>query len=381
MAREEFADLPDALVRDLLKITSPVAQQVTWHLGELTSSAGRLRAAARSLIGRKADLDRSREPSVAAVDGSYQIHSLTSIDICAAAAVAVEGAARHATRYWPEPYHRMWAGGVQHAVDATGVLRGLMVAMELDLASNSPHDVVMLDGSLGSLIIFLNQGLSLISKVPEALGRKLHELWFDQDVMQRLLTLLASSRVVAVPKFTSRNELKRWAGLAQIPVAAATDGRTLATLILQPGEYTKPLPTYVNDEGEPEVYHLPSQFTSRERKDQEAMNSSLAAVHSVYFRPFGWVPALRLELPGTIANSPTRLSMVLEGVEGQFFSPAVLEPYPLFIADRMVKSLGAGVSVLEQTVVQHVVDGGIDVQTSILCMQNFRTQGGRGGFS
>jgi hypothetical protein len=275
----------------------------------------------------------------------------------------------------------MWAGGVQHAVDATGVLRGLMVAMELDLASNAPHDVVMLDGSLGSLIIYLNQGLSLISKVPEVLGGELHKLWRDQHVMRRLLALLGSDRVVAVPKFTSRNELKRWKGLSQLPIAATTDGRTLATLILRPGEYTQPLPTYVGDQGEAEVYHLPSRFTDTKHKEQDAMNAALAAVHSIYFRPFGWAPALRLELPGPIANSQTRLSMVLEGVEGQFFSPAVLEPYPLFIADRMVKSLGAGVSVLEQTVAQHVVDGGIDVQTSILCMQNFRTEGGRGGIS
>jgi hypothetical protein len=275
----------------------------------------------------------------------------------------------------------MWAGGVRHAVDATGVLRGLMVAMELDLASNSPHDVVMLDGSLGSLIIYLNQGLSLINEVPEALGGELDRLWHDQHVMRRLLTLLGSDRVIAVPKFTSRNEFNRWEGLSKIPVVTATDGRTLATLILEPGEYTKPLPTYVDDKGKPEVYHLPSRFMAAGGKDQEGMNAALAAVHSVYFRPFGWAPALRMELPGTIANSPTRLSMVLEGVEGQFFSPAVVEPYPLFIADRMVKSLGAGVSVLEQTIAQQVVDGSMDVQTSILCMQNFRTEGGRGGIS
>ncbi len=34
--------------------------------------------------------------------------------------------------------------------------------------------------------------------------------------------------------------------------------------------------------------------------------------------------------------------MVLEGIKQQLFSPAVTEPYPLFLADRMVKSLGAG---------------------------------------
>jgi hypothetical protein len=61
-----------------------------------------------------------------------------------------------------------------------------------------------------------------------------------------------------------------------------------------------------------------------------------------------------MELPSSIASSNTRLSIVLEGVTRQFFSPAVIEPYPLFLADRMVKSLGSGVAVIEQAVAQHV---------------------------
>lgn len=373
---EEFADLPDALVRDLLDTAMPVADQVKRYLDKLSAEASELRIAAESSIRRKADLERPREPSVAGVDGSYQIHTLTSVDICAAAAVAIEGSARQATRYWPEPYHRMWAGGIKHVVDATGVLRGLMVAMELDLASRAPHDLVLLDGSLGSLIIYLNQGLTTVTEVP-VLGRELMTRWGDDGVMQRLLSVLSSDRTVAVPKFTSRNELITLPGLRDRPVAQDTDGRTLATTILQPGEFLEPLPIYRDEKSRPETYHLPSQFATDD--EQSTMNTSLADVRAVYFRPFGWVPALRLEVPGAIARSPIRLSMALEGIEGQFFSPAVTEPYPLFMADRMVKSLGAGVSVVQQTVAQHVVDGGADVQTSILCMQPHRTQGGRGG--
>ena len=109
------------------------------------------------------------------------------------------------------------------------------------------------------------------------------------------------------------------------------------------------------------------------------MNGALHDLRVIYFRPYGWIPALRLELPGQIASSKTRLSMVLEGVSRQFFSPAVIEPYPLFLADRMVKSLGAGVAVIEQTVAQHVAGQSADVETTLLCLQNYRTEGGRGG--
>ncbi|MFI7518953.1 DNA double-strand break repair nuclease NurA [Micromonospora globbae] len=379
MTSNEFADLPDALVRDLLAVAMLVAEQVKQRVVTLAEASDDLRRAAQQLIRRKADLERPREPSVAAVDGSYQIHTLTSVDICAAAAVAVEGAARQAKRYWPEPYHDLWAGGLRHCVDATGVLRALMVSMEMDLARKAPHDLVMLDGSLGSLIIYLNQGLTTAGEVPH-LGAELTRRWHDERVMRSLLDLLRSDRVIAVPKFTSRNELRRAGNLPDHPAAADTDGRTLATVILHPGEYTSPLPAYVDERGEPQAYHLPDSFADKDT-EQAAMNRALADVRVIYFRPFGWVPALRLELPGAIANSPSRLSMALEGVEGQFFSPAVTEPYPLFVADRMVKSLGAGVNALEHTIAQHVVDGDSDVQTSILCMQNYRTQGGRGGTS
>lgn len=57
----------------------------------------------------------------------------------------------------------------------------------------------------------------------------------------------------------------------------------------------------------------------------------------------------------------------------------MVELYPLFLADRMVKSLGSGVSVIEQTVAQHVADRGVDIELTMLCLQNYRTEGGRGG--
>ena len=105
----------------------------------------------------------------------------------------------------------------------------------------------------------------------------------------------------------------------------------------------------------------------------------MQGIHVTYFRPYGWLPAQRIELSSTIASSNNRLSMVLEGITRQFFSPAAIEPYPLFLADRMVKSLGAGVAVVEQTVAQHVVGEAADTETTLLCLMNYRTEGGRGG--
>ena len=370
MMTESFSDLPDALVRDLLDVAIPVSEKARRWFNQLRASRDELRRSAQqeSLVLRKSDLDVTREPSVVGIDGSYQLHRLTSVDLCAAAAVGVEGTAKEARRHWQEPYHRFWAETTSHDDDTTQLLRGIMVSMELELALNAPHDLVLLDGSFASLIIYLNQGLSRVSE-DSAIEEELRQRWESQNLLQRLISTLVDNRTIAVPKYTSRNELYD----RIVSVDIHCDGRTLATLILEPGEYTIPLPIYTNDE----PYHLPRAFCSSE--DEENMNSALSGVQVIYFRPFRWLPALRLEVPEAITNSPTRLSMVLKGIESQFFSSAVIEPYPLFLADRMVKSLGAGVAVMEQTISQHVTDNSDDVELSMLLLQNYRTESGRGG--
>ena len=372
---DSFADLPDALVRDLLAQATTVAEHVASHLNALTHSRASLRERIRSdgLIARKSDLDVPREPSVVGIDGSYQAHRLTAMDLCAAAAVAVEGTSKEARRHWEEPYHRMWVHSLEHSKSATNALRGLMIEMELELAAEAPHDLVLLDGSFVVLLIYLNQGLNSFRSSPALLRGEFERRWNDERVLDRFLALIRSDRTVAVPKYSGRNELARYARDHGLP---ETDGKTLATVILEPDEYIVPQAIFHFD-GEDTEYHLPRDYCPPEC--QQEMNHSIEHMRVVFYRPFGWAPAIRLELTGPIATSPARLSMVLEGIKRQLFSPAVTEPYPLFLADRMVKSLGAGVAVIEQAVAQHAVAASTDVEATMLCLQNYRTEGGRGG--
>lgn len=372
---DTFSDLPDALVRDLLAQATPVAERVSTHLNRLRQARGSIRQRVQSerLIARKADLDVPREPSVVGIDGSYQVHRLTALDLCAAAAVAVEGTSKEARRHWQEPYHRMWVNSLEHSKNATNTLRGLMISMELELAAEAPHDLVLLDGSFIVLLIYLNQGLTSFREAPRLLREEFQRRWSEQRVLDRFLALIQSDRTVAVPKYSGRNELGNFLRDNDLP---ETDGKTLATLILEPDEYITPLPIF-HFGGDDTEYHLPDEHCPRERQDQ--MNQSIENMRGIFYRPYGWAPAVRLELTAPIAASQAKLSMVLEGIKRQLFSPAVTEPYPLFLADRMVKSLGAGVAVIEQVVAQHAVGASTDVETTLLCLQNYRTEGGRGG--
>lgn len=372
---DTFSDLPDALVRDLLAEAAPVAESVSNHLTKLRQSRNSVRQSIYSagLIARKSDLDVVREPSVVGIDGSYQAHRLTALDLCAAAAVAVEGTSKEARRHWQEPYHRIWVKSFEHSKNATNTLRGLMISMELDLAAVAPHDLVLLDGSFIVLLIYLNQGLNSFVHAPGALRDEFQRRWDEESVLERFLSLIESDRTVAVPKYSGRNEFDTFLKGCDLP---ATDGKTLATVVLEPDEYTVPLPIFDFD-GEDEQYHLPEEYCPHDM--QEKMNRSIDRMRVIFYRPYGWAPAIRLEVTAAIASSRGRLSTVLEGIRCQLFSPAVTEPYPLFLADRMVKSLGAGVSVIEQTVAQNAVGASPDVEGTLLCLRNYRTEGGRGG--
>ena len=372
---DAFADLPDALVRDLLAAAVPVAEQVSEHLNQLRQGRDALRQSvqAAGLVKRKADLDVTREPSVVGIDGSYQVHRLTAFDLCASAAVAVEGTSKEAHRHWEEPHHRMWVKSFEHSKNATNTLRGLMISMELDLATEAPHDLVLLDGSFIVLLIYMNQGLNSFRDAPVLLRDEFQHKWTDQRVLNRFLALLQSDRSIAVPKYSARNELNSFLVDENLPV---TDGKTAATLILESDEYIAPLPIFRFGEEDRE-YHLPEQFCPRETQVQ--LNRAIEGLRVIFYRPYPWAPAVRLEVTAPIASSPAKFSMALEGIKRQFFSPAVMEPYPLFLADRMVKSLGAGVAVVEQTIAQQAIGASSDVESTMLCLQNYRTEGGRGG--
>jgi len=375
LTTDTFADLPDALVRELLQLAEPKGVQVAANLKILYQERSNLREQAEraDLIRRQADLDVPREPSIVGVDGSYQIHRLTGADLAAAAAVAVEGTSREARRHWAEPYHRLWVDYLPHHADTTRVLRALMMTMELDLATEAPHDVVLMDGSFASLIIYFNQGLTSLDDAVPALAERFLGQW--TEALTRLRNVLTNSRTAALPKYTSRKELSARNGI-QCPVDI--DSKALATLILNPGEYTRPL--FIFDSHDPDslrVDHLPEKYCAP--TEWAAIQSALDSLQVIYYRPYGWTPALRIEVPASIAGSHTRLAMLLEGIRRQFFSPAVIEPYPLFIADRMVKSLGDGVAVVEQTISQHVVAELSNIETTLLFLQNYRTEGGRGG--
>jgi hypothetical protein len=249
--------------------------------------------------------------------------------------------------------------------------------MELKLAAEAPHEVIFLDGSLTTPLIFFNQALSKAAEKPKlrVAGELLQHI---REYLEAYHTILSSRRSdrcwLGVPKYTTRREIGR-----QFDWPEAHDDRGLLTSILEPGEFTRALRLQPPSQ----TWHLNiSPVYAEERSAvgrlKEDIIGLLPEIRVFYHRPYAWLPALRLETSRAVIETPARLAAVIHGVRHQCGSAAVLEPYPLYMADRMVKHLARAVPTFRQVTSQHLAetyDG--DIEDVFLGLHGYRTESGR----
>ena len=277
-------------------------------------------------------------------------------------------------RFWPEPQHFVHVATEAHNPDTGSILRAGMIGMELILAQQAPHDLVLLDGSFTSPIIYFNQGFSKAKEYPNLKTVEEYLVKEIKSFLEAYHCVLAPQRSdrqwVAVPKYTTRREIGTKLGWP-----ASHDDRGLLSSVLEAGEYTIPIaeksidlilsrylssvleageytsPTLLLEPAQP--WHLNTSvvddFTDVAERDEinelvEQVIQFLGNIHVLYYRPHAYMPALRLEMSRAIANNPARLSVVLQGIKDQCGTAAIMEPYPLYLADRMVKHLPQGCS-------------------------------------
>jgi len=241
-----------------------------------------------------------------------------------------------------------------------------MVTMELELAALAPHDVVFLDGSLTTPLIHLNQALARLGEVPEELSRVL--LGRIGSALDHYAEILASKRTdkifAGVPKYTSRNEISSALGLSK------HEDRSLLSYILRGGEVIGP-----SDMIKPEEdWHFGSLPSAMKDKANHII-SSVYELSVLYYRPYDYFPALRIEVSPSVAKNQARLSILLESFQLQCGAPGIVEPYPLYLADRMVKHLSTALPAIRKATTMEMASGPTqDVGSIFLAMQGYRTE-------
>ena len=374
-----FTDLPGALVEEVLRRTDEVGRSLLQSFEHVRSErvSFRTKLQQSGRLGRDTDLEYPPIPSTCAVDGSYAVERLLTTDLAAAAAVAVEGLTPPSEkRFWEQPRHQVSVETEAHNEATGSVLRGLMMTMELSLAAKAPHDIVFLDGSMTTPVIYLNQSLSQAKYAP-SLKLSAHLRQRARAGMVAYLEILQSRRAdkcwVFCPKYTTNREIGK-----EMEWPETYDDRGLLTMLLDAGEFTKP----VNLQSPDSEWHInTSAIPEAERKEADELEDKIAAelknVVVIYYKPHVWMPALRLEVNHAVASNQSRLAILLHGVKHQCGTAAILEPFPLYMADRMVKSLARAVPAFRQAATQRIAEtytGSLD--DIFYGMHGYRTDSG-----
>lgn len=373
-----FAELPEALVEEILSKSEQIGDKLYDSFKEIQSNKGKIRKQLKdqNILKQDGDIGYPGIPTTCGIDGSYAVERLLATDFVACAAVAIEGLTPPSPsekRHWEKPHHRVFINPVKHNPDSGLVIRGLMMEMEIELAAKAPHDIVFLDGSLTTALIYLNQAMN---KVPE-----LEESIIAKCLVEKLVNflrdykiILESSRTdklwVSMPKYTTRRELGK-----RLDWASHYDDRALLTSILSPGEFTAPIP--LERPQQPWHFKLPFDNEALKKLKDEVL-SAIDRLYVMYYRPHNWTPAFRIEIASSIATNDSRIAVLLQGLKYQCGTPGILEPYPLYIADRMVKHLGTAIPAFRQTATKRMTElhqG--DIGDIFFGMHGYRTESGR----
>jgi hypothetical protein len=372
LSNNPFDELPESLVEEMLSECSCLSGKIVQAFQKLNENKSQLRT--RLIENKRLAKDTDyistyNFPTTCGVDGSYSIEKMLSTDIIAMAAVAVEGLIPPTEkRFWPKPRHFSKIINAPHNEATTVVARAIMMCMELDLASKAPHDVVFVDNSLTTPLIYFNQAFNKLSEAPKELSDILREK--IQTGLPSYLEIIESKRTdkiySGIPKYSTKNEI---ADELQVP---QYDDRGLLSLILEAKEIIVP----ISMQRPPSKWHIDSP-PSGSREILNNIISSLDKLQVIYYRPYPYFPALRLEVSHSIASNRQRVSILLEAVSQQCCAPGMMEPYPLYLADRMVKHLGTALPAIRKATTQEMVENWSgDLGDIYLAMHGYRSETG-----
>lgn len=377
MNENPFSDLPAALVQEIINKSQELGAQVVAGFEELRLNRQKFREQLTNarVIKRENNLPHTPIPTSSGVDGAYGVERLLAFDLVATVAVAMEGLTPPSEpRHWSDPRYYSHVSIEPHSSDTENVLRGLMMGMEYGLAMQAPHDVIFLDGSLTTAFIYLNQALSKIDAMNENYTSTAKILLQEiETILKNYLSVLKSERsdkgYVAIPKYTTKKEFGK-----KFNWSESYDDRAMLTDLLEAGEYTEPQRLDLTEQNE---WHININRIPHLEPITREIKQFLNQIHVIYYKPTTSSPALRLEVSQAIAKTPARLASVINAVKHQCSSPAMLEPYPLYMADRMAKSLGKSISTFRQIITQKVSeDYKGDISEIFINLNGYRTESG-----
>lgn len=386
--KNEFADLPQALVEEMLLSSKQFVNQTTEYLTKINNNKEKFHdiLEQKEIIQHESTiLKGNQDPTAAGTDGSYCVDRLLASNYVAMGAVAVEGLTppKLDEPIWPRPRHFVKIISLPHDDSSIVWAQAIMFSMEIQLAGLSPHDVVFLDGSISTHIISFNKALNsespkeLVSyfldgdkSADESQEAKFGSLKKTLESYKQILSAERTDKIsVCLPKYSKRNEICEETGLKDY------DDKGMLTLVLKPGEFTKPINVVI---GKQTGKHLHSKIHELEPNLAKDIENLMDKTCVFYYKPYEHFPALRIEMGKAIAENNSRLAILLEAIKRQSGAPGMFEPYPIFMADKMVKHLSTALpAIKKQSVMEISKQWAGDVSDVYLATHSYRTEGFR----
>ncbi|SRR5579875_188555 len=369
-------ELPAALVNELIENSEEIGKALSDSIKEVNEAKPEIRKwlEETGLLKKDSDLPPVEIPTCCGVDGGLAPEELLSNTIIVCAAVAVEGFTPPTEKKsWPLKYES-YCDVEPHRTNLETIASGWMQYLEAKLAHSAPHDVILLDGSMTSLWIRVNQSMQKVEhhkkiKQSTKIGEKL------LSVFSNFLTIYDSfldsndKIFAALPKSTVRSELgKKYDNKNGWPLNL--DDKAVMTAVLEPGEYTEPLLlTTREDNWHMREVGMNSGFIEKIAKK---IGTNLMVFQ---YRPFEFTPALRIETSKNITDDDKKFAKLLQCIKSQFESYSVMEPFPLYLADRMVKNLYQAIPAIRSSALQKMSkDTTVDMRHILYALRPYRTE-------
>ena len=383
----------------MLDKTSEVGAIINDSINGIRKNRDRFRDELKDSINRHDDdedtITKNADLSVCGVDGAYVVERLLGTDLMFSCTLITEGlfsksqkeiftslpqspSLAHADNYEVFVYPE------KHDAENAILARAIMLQMEINLAASSSYDVTYMDGSLTTALIHMYKAVNLIKgeKAEAVADENLDGSFVSKKIKSEFEDFLASYRKillgdgndnkfwVGIPKYTSRNDIGKdhnW--------PAEYDDRAILIIVLEPGEYTKPI-LFTDDE----AWHsnLPYQSDTMVELMGDVMDG-IRKLHVVYYKPYCWSPAIRVEIPSHIAEDKDKLGILMQNLKSQCEIPSILEPYPLYMADRIAKRISPAIPAYKQIITNRLIGGGGNDQNEsdiLFMMHSYRTEGG-----
>jgi hypothetical protein len=367
-----FLEIPASLVEQMLQKTNEIGGILQSSMHDINRKREKFRLQLEQIGLLDNDINfRNIEPLVSGgVDGAYAVDRLLGTDLLFAAAVGVEGINELENGKRIAPNHDVFVYPEKHNPENMISARAIMIEMEIKLAANAPYDIVYLDGSLTTALIHMYKAINFIENLNSKSSDKIREDFKDFLISyKKILDLKDTYKYyLGIPKYTSRNDIGK-----NLHWPENYDDRAILTLILDPGEFTRPK-LFTSEEG----WHVRLPYEDEElRVLMQQVISGIKNLSVIYYKPHPWCPALRIEIPSATAGDETKLNSILINIKNQCQTPSIMEPFPLYMADRIAKHMAPAIPAYKQIIMNQMTQLNDHNEKDIFfLMHSYRTEGG-----